>query len=92
MKKILLLCSAGMSTSMVVNKMKHAAMQKGIATEYLLSILREKHGVRPVIGLGDSLSDYKFLQHCSWWGVPKKSQFASHINLSLNHEIKSTDI
>lgn len=67
-------------------------IEKGIATEYLLSILREKDGVRPVIGLGDSVSDYKFLQHCSWWGVPKKSQFASHINLSLNHEIKSTDI
>ena len=33
MKKILLLCSAGMSTSMVVKKMKNAAVQKGIETE-----------------------------------------------------------
>ena len=35
MKKIFLCCAAGMSTSMVVNKMKHAAMQKGIATEFI---------------------------------------------------------
>ena len=33
MKKILLLCSAGMSTSMVVKKMKEAALAKGIAVE-----------------------------------------------------------
>mgnify|MGYP000867954354 CR=1 FL=1 len=33
MKKILLLCSAGMSTSMVVKKMREAAQAKGIAAE-----------------------------------------------------------
>jgi len=33
MKKILLLCSAGMSTSMVVKKMREAASAKGIAAE-----------------------------------------------------------
>jgi len=33
MKKILLLCSAGMSTSMVVKKMREAALAKGIAAE-----------------------------------------------------------
>lgn len=35
MKKIFLCCAAGMSTSMVVNKMKQAAMQKGIAAEII---------------------------------------------------------
>lgn len=33
MKKILLLCSAGMSTSMVVKKMKEAANARGISAE-----------------------------------------------------------
>lgn len=33
MKKILLLCSAGMSTSMVVKKMKEAAVEKNIEIE-----------------------------------------------------------
>ncbi len=33
MKKILLCCAAGMSTSMVVNKMRQAATQKGIDAE-----------------------------------------------------------
>ena len=33
MKKILLLCSAGMSTSIVVKKMKEAASEKGISVE-----------------------------------------------------------
>jgi len=33
MKRILLLCSAGMSTSMVVKKMREAAAAKGIAAE-----------------------------------------------------------
>lgn len=33
MKKIFLCCAAGMSTSMVVNKMRQAAAQKGIEVE-----------------------------------------------------------
>ena len=33
MKKILLLCDAGMSTSLMVKKMKEAAEKKGIETE-----------------------------------------------------------
>lgn len=33
MKRILLLCDAGMSTSLMVKKMKEAAVKKGIETE-----------------------------------------------------------
>lgn len=33
MKRILLVCSAGMSTSMMVNKMKEAAASRGIEAE-----------------------------------------------------------
>ena len=35
MKKIFLCCAAGMSTSMVVSKMKQAAAQKGIEVEVI---------------------------------------------------------
>ena len=35
MKKIFLCCAAGMSTSMVVKKMKEAALQKGIEVEII---------------------------------------------------------
>ena len=33
MTKILLVCSAGMSTSLMVNKMKHAAAERGLEAE-----------------------------------------------------------
>lgn len=33
MKKILLVCAAGMSTSLIVNKMKAAAKEKGVEIE-----------------------------------------------------------
>ena len=33
MKKILLCCAAGMSTSLLVTKMKQAAIEKGLATD-----------------------------------------------------------
>ena len=33
MKKILLLCDAGMSTSLMVKKMKEAAVKKGVEVE-----------------------------------------------------------
>ena len=45
MKKILLLCAAGMSTSMVVKKMKASAEEKG------LEVHVEAHGV-------ETISDY----------------------------------
>ena len=35
MKKIFLCCAAGMTTSMVVNKMKQAAAAKGIETQII---------------------------------------------------------
>ena len=41
MKKIFLCCAAGMSTSMVVNKMKQAAAQKGLETEIIAVAMEE---------------------------------------------------
>lgn len=47
MKKIFLCCAAGMSTSMVVNKMKQAAMQKGIAAEIIAVAMEEFDNTLP---------------------------------------------
>ncbi|OSN03251.1 hypothetical protein AU512_09565 [Lonsdalea iberica] len=55
-------------------------VEKGLATQYLLNKLREERGVFPVIGLGDSLSDYRFMKLCHWFGLPRQSQFAEQIS------------
>ncbi|EPM0877488.1 hypothetical protein RFJ06_005607, partial [Klebsiella pneumoniae] len=34
----------------------------------------------PVMGLGDSLSDHRFMKLCSWFGLPRQSQFAEAIS------------
>lgn len=54
-------------------------IEKGKATSYLLNKLRVERGTFPTIGLGDSLTDFSFLKLCSWYGVPKQSQFSSAI-------------
>ena len=59
-------------------------VEKGLAVEFLLAKLSKEQGARPVIGLGDSLSDHRFLRHCSWWGVPQQSQFAGLIESTLD--------
>lgn len=41
MKKIFLCCAAGMSTSMVMNKMKQAAMSKGIDVQLVAVAMDE---------------------------------------------------
>ena len=47
MKKIFLCCAAGMSTSMVVNKMKQAAAQKGIEAEIIAVAMDEFDATLP---------------------------------------------
>lgn len=56
------------------------AVQKGLAVEWLLKKLAAGRGVFPVMGLGDSLSDHTFMQHCHWFGMPSRSQFAAAIS------------
>lgn len=60
-----------------------AGVQKGRAVEWLLKKLRAERGAFPVMGLGDSLSDYTFMQHCHWFGMPSRSQFAAAIDEKL---------
>ena len=58
-------------------------VEKGLAVRFLLERLRSERGVFPVIGLGDSLSDHRFMKLCSWYGLPRQSQFADHISHTL---------
>ncbi|MCZ8781119.1 hypothetical protein OM280_18210 [Escherichia albertii] len=55
-------------------------VEKGLAVSWLLEKLRHERGVFPVIGLGDSLSDHRFMKLCSWFGLPRQSQFAEAIS------------
>ncbi|HDJ1438613.1 TPA: hypothetical protein PPN70_001022 [Serratia rubidaea] len=54
-------------------------VEKGLAATWLLDKLRAERGVFPVIGLGDSLSDHRFMKLCSWFAIPHQSQFADAI-------------
>lgn len=63
-------------------------IEKGKAVHYLLEKLKAERGIFPVIGFGDSLSDHRFLQLCSWYGVPQTSQFANAIQTRLFGEQK----
>ncbi|BES86194.1 hypothetical protein PEC302107_04540 [Pectobacterium araliae] len=54
-------------------------VEKGRAVTYLLNTLRAERGTFPVIGLGDSLSDHRFMTLCTWYGLPRQSQFAEAI-------------
>ena len=55
-------------------------VEKGLAVSWLLEKLRQERGVFPVMGLGDSLSDHRFMKLCSWFGLPRQSQFAEAIS------------
>lgn len=63
------------------------AIEKGRAVSWLLDTLRAERGTFPVIGLGDSLSDYRFMQHCTWFGLPRRSQFADAIAHRIFSEV-----
>ncbi|MCS4090129.1 hypothetical protein [Rhizobium sp. BK176] len=49
-------------------------ISKRLASEFLVKRLRETEPHRPVIGYGDSVSDFSYLSLCDWWGAPGKSQ------------------
>lgn len=40
---------------------------------------REKNGVRPILGFGDSLSDLAFMSECNWWATPNRGQVATQL-------------
>lgn len=62
-------------------------VEKGLAVTRLLNKLRAERGVFPVIGLGDSLSDHRFMKLCSWYGIPRQSQFAEAVSMKIFGEL-----
>lgn len=63
-------------------------VNKAAAVEYLLNKINPTHQ-RIVIGWGDSLSDIAFLQHCDWWGAPKRSQVSAWTKSQLSEYIET---
>jgi hypothetical protein len=63
-------------------------VEKGLAVTWLLNKLRAERGVFPVIGLGDSLSDHRFMKLCSWYGIPRQSQFAEAVSMKILENCK----
>lgn len=49
-------------------------ISKQLAVEFLLARLKADAPDRPVIGYGDSVSDFSYLKLCDWWGAPADSQ------------------
>ena len=62
-------------------------VEKGRAVTRLLALLRAERGTFPVIGLGDSLSDYRFMKHCTWFGMPSRGQFAEAVAARIFSEV-----
>ena len=58
-------------------------IDKGLAVEYLLEILRKEYGPIPVVGFADSVNDYGFLKHCTWLGFPVHSQLARRVQKAI---------
>lgn len=54
-------------------------LNKKSAVKRWIELDRAKNGARPIIGFGDSLSDFGFLSLCDWWGTPNKGQITNWI-------------
>ncbi|GHA63607.1 hypothetical protein ACFFLZ_00210 [Photobacterium aphoticum] len=65
-------------------------IEKGKATRYLIDKLRADEPHKPIIGLGDSLSDMTFLRQCSWFGMPPHSQLSKPLLDFIDAEHGST--
>jgi hypothetical protein len=62
------------------------AISKRLASEFLLERLTKDAPDTPIIGYGDSLSDFSYLSLCDWWGVPAKAQLTDLVVQSLMNE------
>lgn len=58
-------------------------IEKSKAVTYLLKKLNAAELDRPVLGFGDSLSDYHFMKYCDFMAVPQQSQLMKKIDTQL---------
>lgn len=58
-------------------------IKKSLAVKEFLVRDRVLNGERPVIGFGDSISDFGFLSECHWWGTPAKGQLAAAFETAI---------
>lgn len=58
-------------------------IDKGSAARYLIEKIRDCSPHTPIIGLGDSVSDFSFLKYCSWFGMPKQSQIRKRLESQI---------
>jgi hydroxymethylpyrimidine pyrophosphatase-like HAD family hydrolase len=58
-------------------------LDKAHAVGYLLQSLRAQHGEIVTVGMGDSLSDFGFMQLCDYAMLPCSTQLAAHLERGL---------
>ena len=58
-------------------------IEKGKAATWLINKLKTQRGTFPLIGMGDSLTDFSFMQLCTWFCIPQKSQFSDTIKQTI---------
>lgn len=61
------------------------SIEKSNATRFLISLLEQTYPNSPIIGFGDSISDYSFLQLCDWYGTPNKGQLHNKLSSNMAH-------
>lgn len=55
------------------------SINKGEAVLWLIDQLHEVRGDFPLLGMGDSISDYCFMRHCCFFTIPQQSQLTTKI-------------
>ncbi|PPQ34831.1 hypothetical protein SAMN06265338_1374 [Rhodoblastus acidophilus] len=58
-------------------------VSKARAVAHLIERAKDENPARPILGFGDSESDFGFLSLCDLWGAPARSQIATTLEQSL---------
>lgn len=61
-----------------------AGLSKRVAVQHVLEVDRAANGPRPVLGFGDSITDFGFLDLCTFWSTPARSQLARIVEGAIN--------
>lgn len=61
-----------------------AGISKKLAASYVIAKFNHQGNTHPVLGFGDSLSDYGFMNLCDWMGIPRESQLNKVLGAEVN--------